>query len=102
MARLPFLPRTLHRRTWARRADLIVFASVFAIFYSILAIARLSLAPMSAEVAISRSPLALPVYAGYSLYRIAVAYVLSLLFSLVYGYIAAHSATAARMLDCFR
>ena len=40
---------------------------------------------------ISRSPGALPLYAFYSVVRIAMAYLLSLLFALVYGYIAAYN-----------
>ena len=41
---------------------------------------------------------ALPVYAGYSLLRIAIAYVLSLIFTLVYGYIAAYRPRAERFM----
>jgi NitT/TauT family transport system permease protein len=47
---------------------------------------------------ISLSPLALPWYAFLSLGRMTVAYVLSLLFSLVYGYLAARRPTAQMML----
>src|SRR6202034_951968 len=50
------------------------------------------------EVEISRSLLALPAYAGYSLLRITIAYVLSLLFALAYGYIAARNARAERFM----
>ncbi len=40
----------------------------------------------------------MPVYAAYSLLRIALAYVLSLIFALVYGYIAAYNARAERFM----
>ena len=40
----------------------------------------------------------LPVYAAYSLLRILVAYVLSLAFTLVYGYVAAYNARAERFM----
>ena len=46
---------------------------------------------MTPAAEISRSPRALPLYAFYSVVRIAIAYVLSLLFALVYGYIAAYN-----------
>ena len=47
---------------------------------------------------ISRSPWALPAYAGYSLLRITIAYVLSLGFTLVYGYVAAYNPRAERFM----
>ena len=47
---------------------------------------------------ISRSLGALPVYAGYSLLRIALAYFLSLVFAIVYGYIAAYRPGAERFM----
>jgi hypothetical protein len=47
---------------------------------------------------ISLSPLALPWYAALSLGRMTVAYVLSLAFSLVYGYFAARRRTAQMLL----
>ena len=40
---------------------------------------------------ISRSPRALPMYAVYSLVRMGVAYVLSLVFAVAYGYVAAYN-----------
>ena len=46
---------------------------------------------MTPAAEISRSPRALPLYAFYSVVRISLAYVLSLLFALVYGYIAAYN-----------
>src|ERR1019366_4637011 len=49
-------------------------------------------------IEISRSLGALPVYAGYSLLRIALAYVLSLLFAVTYGYIAAYRPRAERFM----
>ncbi len=54
--------------------------------------------PFTPEVEISRSPLALPAYAGYSLLRITIAYVLSLAFTLVYGYVAAYNPRAERFM----
>ncbi|MBI3910045.1 MAG: ABC transporter permease subunit [Armatimonadetes bacterium] len=48
--------------------------------------------------AISLSPRALPLYAGLSLARMGVAYLLSLFFSLVYGYLAAYNRRAEKIL----
>jgi NitT/TauT family transport system permease protein len=78
--------------------DLIMFGVGLAIFYAVVIVAKSWLGPFTPEVEISRSPVALPVYAGYSLLRITVAYVLSLAFTLVYGYIAAYNARAEKFM----
>ena len=63
-----------------------------------LVVGRHWLGPFTPEVEISRSPLALVAYAGYSLLRITIAYVLSLAFTLVYGYVAAYNPRAERFM----
>jgi NitT/TauT family transport system permease protein len=78
--------------------DLIMFAAGIALFYGIVSVGRDWLGPFTPEVAISRSLLALPAYAGYSLLRITIAYMLSLIFALIYGYIAARNARAERFM----
>jgi NitT/TauT family transport system permease protein len=78
--------------------DLLMFAAGLAIFYGVLVVGRSWLGPLTAEVEISRSPLALPVYAAYSLLRISVAYFFSLVFTLVYGYIAAYNPRAEKFM----
>ena len=78
--------------------DLLMFGGAIAMFYALLVVGRTWLGPFTPEVEISRSPLALPAYAGYSLLRITIAYVLSLAFTLVYGYIAAYNARAERFM----
>jgi NitT/TauT family transport system permease protein len=78
--------------------DLLMFAGGLAIFYGILLLGRTWFGPFTPSVEISRSPLALPVYAGYSLLRISVAYLLSLIFTLVYGYIAAYNPRAEKFM----
>ena len=77
------------RRTWSFITDIPIFAAGLALFYSILILARYWASPFSPQVEISGSPAALPSYAMYSLLRIVIAYLLSLVFTLVYGYIAA-------------
>ena len=79
-------------------ADVSVFAGVLAILYAIVVSGRIWFAPFTPVAHISSSPRALPLYAAYSLVRIAIAYVLSLLFALAYGFAAAKSERAARVL----
>jgi NitT/TauT family transport system permease protein len=78
--------------------DLLMFGAGIALFYSLIIVSRMWLGPFTPQVEISRSPLALPAYAGYSLLRIAIAYVFSLAFTLVYGYIAAYNPRAERFM----
>jgi len=78
--------------------DVLMFAAAIALFYGVLVVARTWLGPFTPAVEISRSPLALPGYAALSLLRITLAYVLSLGFTLVYGYIAAYNAKAERFM----
>ena len=78
--------------------DLLMFGIGVAIFYGILMVGRGWLGPFTPQVEISRSLLALPAYAGYSLLRISIAYLLSLAFTLVYGYVAAYNPRAERFM----
>ena len=78
--------------------DLLMFAAAMALFYGVLEVGRAWLGPFTPEVEISRSLWALPAYAGYSLLRITIAYILSLAFTLVYGYIAAYNPKAERFM----
>src|SRR5467141_2041038 len=79
-------------------ADVSVFAGVLAILYAIVVSGRIWFAPFTPVARISSSPRVLPLYAAYSLVRIAIAYVLSLLFALAYGFAAAKSERAARVM----
>jgi NitT/TauT family transport system permease protein len=78
--------------------DLVMFAAGIALFYGVIIVGRTWLGPFTPSVEISHSPWMLPVYAGYSLLRITIAYVLSLAFTMVYGYIAAYNPRAERFL----
>jgi NitT/TauT family transport system permease protein len=78
--------------------DVIMFAAGIAIFYGVVSVGRSWFGPFTPTVEISRSLRALPAYAGYSLLRITIAYVLSLGFALVYGYVAAYNARAERFM----
>jgi NitT/TauT family transport system permease protein len=78
--------------------DIIMFGAGIALFYSVITVGRSWFGPFTPTVEISRSPAALPAYAGYSLLRISIAYLLSLVFTLVYGYIAAYNPRAERFM----
>src|SRR5580692_9101708 len=78
--------------------DLPVILAAFALFYALLSLASYWATPISVETQIDLSPTALPKYAMYSVLRIAIAYLLSLGFTLVYGYVAAYNARAERLM----
>jgi NitT/TauT family transport system permease protein len=88
----PVLSRSvIGERTWSALLDLAVFAAVLAGIQGLLVMARYWFGAMTPAAEISHSPRALPLYAFYSVVRIALAYVLSLIFALVYGYVAAYN-----------
>ena len=89
---IPHLGRQfIPERTWSFLLDATVFGCVLALLYGIVVIGRYWLGAITPTVEISRSPASLPLYSFYSLVRMAVAYLLSLLFAVVYGYIAAYN-----------
>jgi NitT/TauT family transport system permease protein len=88
----------LPAQTWSVLTDFVIFAAGLSVFYVILLLGRTWLSPLNPHVEISRDPTKLPMYAAYSLLRIAVAYVLSLAFTLVYGYVAAYNPKAERIM----
>ena len=95
------LLRALSERTrWKSTfvADISVFAGLLAILYVLFASGRIWFAPFTPVANISSSPRVLPLYAAYSLVRISIAYILSLLFALGYGFAAAKSERAAKVL----
>jgi NitT/TauT family transport system permease protein len=82
------------RWSWAFLIDIAVFLFVCAAIFGIYAIGRSWLGLVRPHVEISQDPRVLPLYALYSLVRISVAYALSLVFALAYGYVAASSRRA--------
>jgi NitT/TauT family transport system permease protein len=86
------------RRKWPWIIDVFTFLAVFAVFYGILRIGRTWLGPVPAPQQISQSPQSLPLYAAESLFRIAISYILSLVFAVAYGYAAARWKRAERIL----
>ena len=78
--------------------DLPVVAAGFALFFGLLSLARYWAGPVNPSPEIRLAPAALPAYALFSLARMSVAYGLSLAFTLVYAWVAAHNARAERVM----
>jgi NitT/TauT family transport system permease protein len=78
-------------RTWPFVIDVGVAACGLAIFFAIVSTGKYWLSKPAPIVEISHSIGALPVYAFYSIIRIGLAYLLSLIFAVAYGYIAAYN-----------
>jgi NitT/TauT family transport system permease protein len=79
------------KRTWPFVMDLCIAFLGLACFYAIVRIAMFWAGRPEPEMVVSLSPRALPQYAFYSVVRIGLAYLLSLLFAVSYGYIAAYN-----------
>ena len=78
-------------RTWPFFTDVVVGACGLAVFFAVVRIGTYWLAQPVPAVTISHSVRALPLYAFYSIVRIGIAYFLSLIFAVGYGYIAAYN-----------
>jgi NitT/TauT family transport system permease protein len=78
--------------------DLPIFLATFSVFYAFLATAHHWFAPVSTHTEIDLRPGALPGYAIYSVMRVAIAYAISLVFSVGYGYVAAYNPRAERVM----
>ncbi|GCF08071.1 ABC transporter permease [Dictyobacter arantiisoli] len=75
--------------------DLVIALVVIALISLVVVAASRWTAPLTSSIKIDLAPTALPVYAGYSLLRMLLAYLLSLIFTLVYGHVAATSRRAS-------
>ena len=86
------LERTQHKQYTLRRLGtidfIVILAGVAAVSLLVLAASRWA-TPLTPSVTISLSPSVLPEYAAYSLLRMILGYLLSLIFTLIYGQIAA-------------
>src|SRR3989449_11434068 len=78
--------------------DLAVLLSVVAAITLLVLAASRWAAPLTPNVSIDLSPSVLPAYAGYSLLRMLLAYLLSLVFTLIYGHVAATNHQAGRIM----
>jgi NitT/TauT family transport system permease protein len=108
MIHLPggFSPRRPHllarsqviKRSWPFFLDLTVAAIFLAAFYGVLQIAKFWFSRAQPEFVVSLAPSSLPLYAFYSVVRIGLAYLLSLVFAVGYGYIAAYNKRAEALM----
>ncbi|MGA8043129.1 MAG: ABC transporter permease subunit, partial [Terracidiphilus sp.] len=78
-------------RSWPFVTDLVIGACGLAIFFGMIRMGTYWLASPMPDAPISHSVGALPLYAFYSIVRIGIAYLLSLVFAVAYGYIAAYN-----------
>src|SRR5690348_18043663 len=78
--------------------DVPIFLASFSIFYAFLAVAHYWLTPYSPQANIDLRPSVLPEYAMFSVIRVAIAYFISLVFSIAYGYVAAYNPRAERVM----
>jgi len=78
--------------------DLPIVCAGLALFYALLSTTHYWLSPVNEHTEISLQLSALPKYAMYSVLRIAFAYGVSLIFSVIYGYIAAYNARAEKVM----
>jgi NitT/TauT family transport system permease protein len=94
------LPRwsNISTKTFSLQTDLPILFGGLALIYGVLSLAHYWTTPVSIQTRIDLSPKALPLYALFSVARIAVAYAFSLVVSLIYGYVAAHNAKAERFM----
>ncbi len=86
----PFARTLITVRTWPVIIDLAVGLCGLAVFFGIIHIARYWWGTETPVVPISHSLRALPLYAFYSIVRITLAYLMSLVFAISYGYFAAY------------
>ena len=85
-----FARSVVRQPSWTIATDICVLLFGLACFYGVVLIARYWSGGAIPVSEINRSPRALPMYAFYSLARVLIAYFLSLVFALGYGWWAAH------------
>src|SRR5271157_1618399 len=78
--------------------DLPIILAGLALFYGLLSFGRYWIGPVSTQAEIDLHPAALPKYALYSVLRLTIAYGFSLIFTLIYGYVAAYNRKAERFM----
>ncbi len=86
------------KRSWPFFLDLMVAAFGLAVFYGVLQIAKYWFSRAQPEFIVSLAPSSLPLYAFYSVVRIGLAYLLSLVFAIGYGYVAAYNERAEALM----
>jgi NitT/TauT family transport system permease protein len=87
----PFARSLVTVRSWPFFIDLGVAFCALALFFGVLNTARYWMTTATPVIPITHSVSALPMYAVYSITRIGIAYLLSLVFAIAYGYIAVYN-----------
>ena len=87
----PLASTLVMRSTWPVFIDAGVAACGLAVFFTIVHMSTYWMQAPVPVVPISHSMRALPAYAAYSVVRIGIAYLLSLIFAVSYGYLAAYN-----------
>ncbi|HEX8718629.1 MAG TPA: ABC transporter permease subunit [Gemmatimonadaceae bacterium] len=82
----------------SRWVDIILFCFIAALGYGVVRAAARWSEPLAPGTTIDLSPSRLPLYAGLSTLRMAIAYIIALVFSLAYARIAAASRSAERVM----
>jgi NitT/TauT family transport system permease protein len=97
---LSYSPQSIRATLRVGWADIVIFVLLFGLFFSVAHVAHEMQSPFSAtqQTPISLSPYALPGYAARSLLRMFLAFGASILFTFVYGYVAAHNLKARKIL----
>jgi NitT/TauT family transport system permease protein len=100
MIRLTYTPQAVRRVHHIGWRDLVVFVAFFGLLFGVLHLTKQMRAPFAPSVVmqIDLSPWALPGYAARSLLRMFLAFGASLLFTFVYGYVAAYNKRAQKIL----
>ena len=100
MAGLTYTPQAVRAAPRFGWRDPLLFLAVFGLIASTLRLGQQMKAPFSPALPmlIDLSPMALPGYAARSLLRMFIAFVASILFTLVYGYVAAYNRRAEKIL----
>ncbi|MDR3704243.1 MAG: ABC transporter permease subunit [Candidatus Sulfopaludibacter sp.] len=78
--------------------DLPIVVAGLALFYGLISLARYWTGTVNTNTEIHLTPWALPRYALFSVARLTIAYLVSLVVTLVYAWVAAHNARAERIL----
>jgi NitT/TauT family transport system permease protein len=78
--------------------DIPIIIAGLALFYGLISVTGYWAGPVNTQPVIQLSPYALPKYAMFSVGRIVAAYLISLVVTLIYAYVAAHNAKAERIL----
>ncbi|HLK61124.1 MAG TPA: ABC transporter permease subunit [Chthonomonadaceae bacterium] len=100
MANLTYILQSVRGMPRPGWRDALLFVAFFALLVGTLHLTKAMHAPFSPEapMEIDLSPLALPGYAARSLLRMFLAFGASILFTLVYGYVAAYNRSAEKVL----